>query len=401
MLETAIEHVSSVLGLRPEVVREINMYTDGDYTLAGQHLISCNARSIFKSLQASSDYERRLEHIENFNSKNQWVKRGLSLVPVKFPAAWEGSQMLSLVNIYPDASISIHHSGCEIGQGLDVKVAQVAAMTLGSVTGTGITLENIYVHTTTSIVANNGAESGGSVTSELCARAVQIACTEIVERLKPLSKMMETANGKPEWLDLIAAALDAGVDLQARGRIYPDSGPNGPFQYLSFGAGIAEAEVDLLTGETRFLRADLLLDCGKSLNPAVDIGQMQGAYVQGLGYHLSEEYEYDVETGKLTSDGTWTYKPPSSKDIPIIFNAALVPNSTNATGFLRSKFSGEPPYGLACSALFAVRQAVASARQERNVQSWCQLNSPATVEKVAIATGLPYSMLNFHDISKR
>lgn len=231
----------------------------------------------------------------------------------------------------------------------------------------------------------------------------QVACEEIVERLTTVCKLMTTTRGKPDWQDLISVSIDAGVDLQARGRVYPAAGPNGPFQYLSFGAGVTEAEVDLLTGETRILRVDLLLDCGKSLNPAIDIGQMQGAFVQGLGYHFSEEYEYDAKNGKLLSDGTWTYKPPTAKDIPIVFNAALVPDSTNPTGFLRSKFSGEPPYGMACSALFAVRKAIASARSEDGYYGWCQLNSPATVENVVLATGLPFSLLNLNEsmVSKK
>lgn len=314
---------------------------------------------------------------------------------MKFNATWEAQTQIALVNVYPDGSVSINSSGCEMGQGLDVKVAQVAAMTLGSLVKGGLNMAQVRVNSLTTIVANNCAESGGSVTSELAAMAVQLACEKIVSRLQGISRMLSTPKGKPAWLELIQSGVENGVDLQARGRVYPAPGKRGPFQYVSFGAGVSEAEVDVLTGDTRILRCDLLLDCGKSLNPAVDIGQVQGAFVQGLGFYLSEEYRFNTDSGKLTTDSTWEYKIPSSKDIPHDFRAALLPNSGNPSGFLRSKFSGEPPYGMACSALFAVRQAVAAAKEQWGDNSWCSMSAPATVDKVALAASVPVSALRF------
>jgi xanthine dehydrogenase molybdopterin-binding subunit B len=206
--------------------------------------------------------------------------------------------------------------------------------------------------------------------------------------------MLTTLGRKPSWHELIEAALTSGIDLQARARIYPGPNQNGPFQYLSFAAAVTEVEVDILTGDTRILRGDILLDCGKSLNPAIDIGQVHGAYVQGIGYYLSEEYQIDAANGKLTTNSTWNYKVPSSKDIPHDFRASLLPNSSNPSGFLRSKFSGEPPYGTACSVLFAVQQAVAAGREEIGANDWCSLSAPATVEKVALAANVPTSFLS-------
>ncbi|KAL4191085.1 hypothetical protein AMTRI_Chr07g27880 [Amborella trichopoda] len=393
MIETILEHVSKEVGIRAEIVRELNMYDKGDVTICDQNLIDCNAKLVFHHLQNSSDYIRRCEEAKIFNKQNKWIKRGISLVPVKFGAAWEGLQMISLVNIHLDASISIYQSGCEIGQGLDIKVAQVAAMTLGSIVKGGILLEDIYVHTTTTIVANNVAESGGSITSELSGKSVQDACEKLVQRLESISRLMTSTKGKPTWQELISQALDAGVDLQARGRVYPSAGPHGPFQYVSFAAAVSEVEVNILSGETKVIRADVVLDCGKSLNPAIDIGQVQGAFVQGLGYHLSEKYEYDSETGRLITASTWEYKPPSSKDIPLVFNASLLPNSSNPYGVLRSKFSGEPPYAAACSAFLAVRQAIAAGKSEWGECRWFSLKSPATVEEVALTTNVPSKML--------
>ncbi|XP_058101391.1 uncharacterized protein LOC131245742 [Magnolia sinica] len=398
MIETVLEHISHEVHVEPSIVRDLNMYDKGDVTLYSQHLADCNAKLVLHHLQESSDYIKRCAEVKAFNRQNKWVKRGISLIPVKFSAAWEGLQMISLVNIHTDASISIYQSGCEIGQGLDIKVAQVAAMVLGTIIRDQILLDEIYVHTTTTIVANNVGESGGSVTSELCARSVQNACETLVSRLEDIANLIATSEGKPTWHELIAKALDAGVDLQARGRVYPRASPLGPFQYISFAAAVSEAEVNILSGETTILRADILLDCGKSLNPAVDIGQLQGAFVQGLGYHLTEKYIYDQKTGRLTTDGTWTYKPPSSKDIPIVLNASLLPNSSNPYGVLRSKFSGEPPYATACSALFAVRQAIAAGKSEWGDSKWFGLNSPATVEEVARAADVPSHMLNIPGI---
>lgn len=394
MIETVIEHVSHKVHLEAGIVRDINMYEKGDVTICGQHLVDCNAKHVFHHLRESSDYVKRCADVKAFNEQNKWVKRGISLVPVKFGAAWEAQQMISLVNIHTDASISIYQSGCELGQGLDVKVAQIAAMTLGTIVSDEILMDDIYVHTTTTAVANNVAETGGSVTSELSAKSVQSACEKLVSRLQGIAYLLSSSGGKATWHELIAKALDSGIDLQARGRVYPKAGPLGPFQYLSFAAAVSEVEVNILSGETKILRADVLLDCGKSLNPAIDIGQVQGAFVQGLGYHLTEKYAHDVKTGKLLTDGTWDYKPPSSKDIPIVFNAALLPNSSNPYGFLRSKFSGEPPYATACSAFFAVHQAIAAGKLEWGDNRWFVLKSPATVEEVALAADVPSNSLH-------
>ncbi|KAG6552063.1 hypothetical protein Mapa_006369 [Marchantia paleacea] len=403
MVETAIEHTATVLNIRPDIVREMIMYVDGDRTPQNQLLPTCNVKHIFAALKKSSNYEQRMQEVEKFNINNQWVKRGIGMVPCKFVAYYELQAHTALVNVYQDGSISIHGSGVEVGQGLDIKIAQVAAMALGSLSKDDINPQDIRIFPTTTIVANNVACTGGSVTSELAAGAVLDGCKQIVKKLKVLADKLENASGeKPTWAELINTAAASFTDLQARGRFCAGPGKDGAFQYLAFGAGATEVEVDCLTGEVRVLRSDLLLDCGKSLNPAVDIGQVgqpntlnmvQGAYVQGLGYFLHEEFLFDRDSGKLLTDGTWEYKPPSSKDIPLDLRASLLENSGNPSGVLRSKFSGEPPYGLAASALFAVRRALAAARTEFGVNGYCSLNAPATVEKVMLAAGLSTSSM--------
>ncbi|GLJ14982.1 hypothetical protein SUGI_0244600 [Cryptomeria japonica] len=153
MIETVMEHIAHALGFLPDIVRELNMYTKGDMALSGQELIYYNAKLVFDTVKASSNYENCTKDVKTFNDQNQWVKRGISLVPVKFNAFWEAQQMICLVNVHPDCSISIYHSGCELGQGLDVKVAQVAAMSLGSLIDGHLDMDEIYVHSTTTIVA--------------------------------------------------------------------------------------------------------------------------------------------------------------------------------------------------------------------------------------------------------
>lgn len=393
IVESAMEHVANALGMAPDVFRRQNFYTSGDISPSGQHLGYCNARLVFDRVKESSGYAARVAGAKEFNARSRWVKRGVSLVPLRFGLGWNGCQFMTLITIFTDGSIRILQSGVELGQGLDVKVAQVAAMELGQLAKGGCPTGEIQIGPTSSDTNNNTMSTGGSITSELSAMAVQEACKILVERLRPSATVLasERDGEKPTWHELIATAVGLGVDLQARGRVYPSTPDT--FKYMSYGAAVTEAEVDVLTGDSRLLRCDLLLDCGKSLNPAVDIGQVQGAYVMGLGYHLTEEFIYDEETGKLLSDGTWEYKPPSHKDIPHVFNAALLQNSGNPSGFLRSKASGEPPYAMAASALLAVRAAVAAGRAQFGDAAWVPLSSPATVEKTAMAASVPVSLL--------
>eukprot|EP00897_Mesotaenium_endlicherianum_P009379 jgi/Mesen1/846/ME000112S10986 len=356
IMESMVEHVATALGLPPDQVRAANLYGEGDTSIMGQRLTNCNARLVYDTIKASSEYEERAKSVAAFNEGSRWVKRGLSLVLSKYGFAWADMQFMALVSIYPDGSVKILQTGCELGQGLEIRVTQVAAYTLGQVAEGGCPLDEIRLGATSTDVSIHGDCTGGSTTSELCAMAVQQACRLLVDRLKPVAALAAAArNGQRlAWAQLISSAVTAGVDLQARGRVHQGPSPDGDFQYMSYGASVTEAEVDILTGDTRLLRCDLLLDCGKSLNPAVDIGQVQGAYVMGLGYFLTEEFTYDNTSGQA---------------------------------------AGEPPYGLANSAILAVRQAVAAGRAQQGDDTWLPLSAPATVEKVAAAAGVTSNLL--------
>eukprot|EP00850_Spirogloea_muscicola_P013117 SM000087S23399 [mRNA] locus=s87:562705:572069:+ [translate_table: standard] len=385
--ETMIEHAAKSINMPAHEVKHMNMYERGDVIPTKQILSYCNAKMVFESMKNDSNYVSRLKDVERYNKGSRWAKRGINMMPIRFSAAWHFLQYTAMVNVYPDGSVVVHQSGIECGQGLDVKVAQVAALTLGMSAGGGVPLEKIRVEAVDTNVASNGSCTGGSVTSELNAMAVREACKIIVKRLEVVAAMMAIHGGdQPEWEELVYNAVVAGVDLQARSRIHPPQSKGGTFQYMSYGAAVSEVEVDILTGDTRILRSDVLLDCGTSLNPAVDVGQVHGAFIMGIGYYLMEECAFDNNTGKLLTDDTWEYKVALSKDIPRDFRVALLRNSANPSGFLRSKKSGEPPLGLAASVLIAVAMALSAARAESGDASWVSLSAPATVEKVALAT---------------
>ena len=283
--------------------------------------------------------------------------------------------------------MSLTHGGVEIGQGIHTKVSQVCAYELG------IPIESISIKPCNSFNNPNGQATGGSITSELCSMAV-IECTKIINtNLAPIRKLMPP---NYTWLDLIQKAFSMGVDLSAHYWLYPPALQQ-PFQYNVYGAACTEALVDVLTGETQILRTDILYDGGQSLNAEIDIGQAEGAFIMGLGFWLLEKFRYDPNTGKCLTNGTWEYKPPTSKDIPIDFRITFLKNNPNPLGVLGSKCIGEPPLCLTPSVAFAVKRAIESARNEIGKDTFFVLNSPATVESIQQLCLVDYSQFRFND----
>eukprot|EP01114_Cavostelium_apophysatum_P003508 TRINITY_DN1343_c0_g1_i2.p1 TRINITY_DN1343_c0_g1~~TRINITY_DN1343_c0_g1_i2.p1 ORF type:complete len:1305 (+),score=284.96 TRINITY_DN1343_c0_g1_i2:94-4008(+) len=398
--EHILEHVAVAVNKPSHVVKELNFYEKGQKTPYGQKLKYWNIPEIWSQLKKSCDFDRRFENVQEFNKKNLYTKRGINLTPMKFGVGYE--KMLTqgaLVNVYGDGTVSISHSGTEIGQGINTKVVQAASMTLK------IPMSNIRVSDTTTLTVPNGGPTGGSVTSEFTVQATISACQEILKRVAPLRTWKDSIASKVEgaidavahtdkshhedkfWKEVCQAATMAGVDLQAKGWFQPPEASLGPHRYNSYGVACTEVELDVLTGQHQILRVDIIEDCGVSMNPVVDIGQVQGAFVQGLGMHLTEELlvDHDKNPGELISNGTWEYKIPSSKDIPIDFRVTLLKNSDNPEGILRSKAVGEPPYTMSCGALFALKSAVLDARADRGVRGYFKLNSPATVDSLHLA----------------
>jgi xanthine dehydrogenase/oxidase len=321
----------------------------------------------------TSQYATRAQQIVTFNQGSRWVKQGISINPCRWSLMWAGSVFGADISIFPDGSVNVSHSGVEVGQGINTKVAQCTAMSLG------VPLSCITVVDASTAVQPNASGTGGSVTNGLNSAAVLKACKHLKDRLAPIKS---TLGPTATWQQIVAQAVTSNVDLHARGWEDAPSGPFGPQQYEVYGVAVTQVEVDLLTGMIQIPRVDILFDAGLSMNPAIDIGQVEGAFVQGLGFHTTEETQYKSD-GTLISDGTWEYKVFSSKDIPIDYRITLLKNQPNPYGIMRAKAAGEPPLSLGCSVLHAIRHAIAAGQQQvHNSPGYFPLNSPATPENI-------------------
>lgn len=384
--ESWMSELAHVLGLPQDHVRELNFYREAQPTHFGQILEANQMAAVWSTLKESSNYAARLQEVAAFNAAHRWRKRGVALVPTKFGIAFTATfmnQAGALVHVYTDGSVLLAHGGTEMGQGLHTKMAQVCARALG------VKLEQVHVaETSTSTVANT-SPTAASASSDLNGMAVLHACQQISDRLAPYRQRMPGAG----LAQLAQAAYMDRVDLSAHGFYRtPDLdfdwavGQGRPFNYFCYGAACVEAEVDVLTGDSALRRADMVMDVGASLNPAVDIGQVEGAFVQGCGLFLLEEMWFGPQ-GQLRTFGPGTYKLPGFKDIPVEMHVALLRNAPNARAVHSSKAVGEPPLFLGAAAYFAVKEAVIAAREESGLPASTpfRLDSPATVERVRMA----------------
>ncbi|XP_078070968.1 uncharacterized protein LOC144495034 isoform X2 [Mustelus asterias] len=374
VIETILEHVAKFLSLDPIRVKQKNLYAQGDTTPMGFVLPYCSIQELYSSQLTKVDVAARQQAIQQFNADNKWKKKGLAVVPLKYCLYWTDGNYLCTVSIFAsDGSVMVSQGGIESGQGLDTKVAQVCAYALG------IPVDLISIKPTTTVNSPNSGATGGSITSELNCLGVKNCCEILMKRMKPVKDKLPPATS---WKDLVAACFNAKVNLTAQYWIWPDPQPRGAPQYNSYGVTVVEAEIDVLTGENQINQVDLLFDCGQSMNPDIDIGQVEGAFVMGMGYWLMEKMIYDPKTGEVLNAGTWDYKPPFSKSIPIHFNIELLKNAPNPMGVLRSKASGEPPQCMSCATLFAVKRAIEAARQDVGQNTYFPLSGPATVDVI-------------------
>lgn len=374
VMEMIMERCARRLGFDPLILRSQNFYQTGQTTPYNQQITDTTLPRIWSDILSSADYKNRATQIEIWNKGNRWRKRGISLVPTKYCMTMDGDYNETvLININTlDGTICVSTSGVELGQGLNTKVAQVIANALSSL-GVVLGLISIAINSTDKI--GSCADTGGSGTSETCCAAAINACTQVVNAFAPLKQAHPTAS----WQDLVGFAWKAGVKLVYSGNYR--SAPPSTFNYFVWGAACTTVEVDTLTGEVQVLQVDIVYDCGVSLNPAVDIGQVQGGFIMALGWLLTEE-TIDWADGRRLTAGTWDYHVPSSLDIPIKFNVTFIPNSKNPPGVLSSKAVGEPPMALASSALLAVKKAIYAARAEIGNSDEFDLVAPATVTKV-------------------
>lgn len=300
------------------------MYKEGQATHYNQELKDWHIPLIVDTLKKEANFEKRRQEVDEFNKTHKWKKRGLSLIPTKFGISFTAiflNQAGALVHIYHDGSILVAHGGTEMGQGLHTKMVMIAAEALG------VPMDAVFIsETATNTVANTSA-TAASASSDLNGYAVYNACQEINERLKPYrEKLGPDATMK----ELAHAAYFDRVNLSANGFYKtPDIGyvwgPNTGQMYFYYtqGAAIAEVEIDTLTGDWTCLRADIKMDIGRSINPAIDYGQIEGAFVQGQGLFTTEESLW-MNNGQLATRGPGNYKIPGFRDIPQVFNVSML-----------------------------------------------------------------------------
>ena len=403
--ERIIEEIAYALGKDPLDVRKANFYgkagSGRDITPYHQTVEDNILHELVEQLEASSDYRARRKAIIDFNAENPVIRKGIALTPVKFGISFTMTafnQAGALVHVYQDGSVQLNHGGTEMGQGLYIKVAQVVADVFQ------IDLEKVKITATTTGKVPNTSATAASSGSDLNGMAAYNGAMEIRNRLTAFAA--ENWNVDPsniEFLpgrvrvgteiipfpDLIKAAYLARIQLSAAGfyktpKIHWDraAGKGRPFYYFAYGAACTEVSIDTLTGEYLFDRTDILHDVGRSLNPAIDIGQIEGGFVQGMGWLTTEELWWD-DKGRLRTHAPSTYKIPLASDRPKIFNVKLADFSANLEPTIgRSKAVGEPPFMLAISALEAISMAVASVADYRVCP---KLDAPATPERVLMA----------------
>jgi xanthine dehydrogenase large subunit len=397
-IENILDSIARTLGLDALDVRRVNYYGQGQSTPYGQNVTDNVIHELTAELEASSNYRARRAAITAFNSGSVVLKRGLALTPVKFGISFNVlhlNQAGALVHVYNDGSILVNHGGTEMGQGLNTKVAQVVAHELG------VSFDSVRATATDTQKVANTSATAASTGSDLNGKAAQDAARQIRERLATFAAQKfggaaaEVAfandtvqvNGQAlPFAELVMQAYMARVQLWSDG-FYATPGlswnretlQGRPFYYFAYGAAVSEVIVDTLTGEWKLLRADVLHDAGQSLNPAVDIGQVEGAFIQGMGWLTMEELVWHPKTGMLTTHAPSTYKIPTANDCPPVFNVRLFQNLNGEDSIHRSKAVGEPPLLLPFSVFYAIRDAVSAAGGHRSDPP---LSAPATSESI-------------------
>ena len=399
-VEQIMDHIARERGLDPLELRKRNYYGKQDRNITHYHQqVEDNLLvEMTEQLEASSDYASRRADITAFNASHRYMKRGLALTPVKFGISFTSSflnQAGALILIYTDGTVQLNHGGTEMGQGLNTKVAQIVAEVLQ------IDISQIQVTATDTGKVPNTSPTAASSGADLNGKAAQNAAQILRDRMTEMLcqqhhctvDAVSFSNGivrvgelhftfaqvaQQAWLNQVP--LSATGFYKVPGIHYDRSAGRGkPFYYFAYGAACCEVLVDTLTGEYRLLRADILHDVGASLNPALDIGQVEGGFVQGMGWLTCEELVWN-DQGKLLTDGPASYKIPAISDVPHDLRVTLVENRKNPQDTVfHSKAVGEPPFMLGIAVWCALQDAVASVD---NYRRHPQLDAPATPERV-------------------
>jgi xanthine dehydrogenase large subunit len=401
--EAMIDKVARATGQDPLSIRMLNLYgaknghkhnTTTPYGMEIEHNL---LPEIMTQLAKSSDYWSRRDAIKAFNANSPVIKKGLALTPVKFGISFTAkhlNQAGALVHIYTDGSIQANHGGTEMGQGLHTKISQIVAREFG------VSVNEVEITSTRTDKVPNTSPTAASSGTDLNGKAAQNACIAIKQRLLKFyaeqvgestreayleNNHIHCGQHSLPWADLIQQAYMARISLSANGFYKTpkldydrDTAKGRPFFYFAYGAAASEVIVDTLTGENKVTRVDILHDVGNSINPAIDIGQIEGGFIQGMGWLTTEDLVWDGK-GRLSSNNLATYKIPSIGDTPEVFNVELFDRANAEDSIYHSKAVGEPPFMLSISVWCAIKDAISSLD---DYQSDPDLSTPATPERI-------------------
>jgi len=399
-IENIIENISKDLKIDSHIIRMNNFYQikKNNTTPYNMKVEDNIIQDLFDDLIKSSDYIKRRKKIDEYNQKNTIFKKGLSITPVKFGISFTTThlnQAGSLVHIYTDGSIHLNHGGVEMGQGLMIKISQLAAKEFG------VDLDNIKITSTNTEKIPNTSASAASATTDLNGAATIDSINKIKQNLNKFIKSfynykfdniiyenncVKFGESKKTFSELVNEAYMNRIPLSSTGfyktpKLYvnKETLKGRPFLYFSYGASVSEVIVDTLTGENKLTRVDILHDVGRSINPRIDIGQIEGGFAQGLGWLTTEEISWNKK-GLIKTHSPSTYKIPTSNDLPEIFNVKIFEKGINKENVVnKSKAVGEPPLMLALSVFMALKDAIKNQNAEPK-----NLLAPATPENILL-----------------
>jgi xanthine dehydrogenase large subunit len=397
VIETLLGDIARHLGLDALDVRRRNLYgiTDRNVTHYQMPVEDNILQPLLERLEQTSSYRERRQQVAAWNAQSPVLKRGLAITPVKFGISFTATlfnQAGALVHVYTDGSVMVNHGGTEMGQGLHTKVAQIVADELG------VPFERVLVTASDTARVPNASATAASSGTDLNGRAAQFAARAVRGNLAAFAAGLDgcgagairfaggqviSPKASRPFAEVVQAAYANRIQLWSDGfyrtpKIHYDKTTltGRPFYYFAYGAACTEVVIDTLTGESRVLAADILHDVGTSLNPALDIGQIEGAFIQGMGWLTTEELVWDNK-GRLATHAPSTYKIPTAGDVPPRFRVELWPEPNREDNVFGSKAVGEPPFMLGISVWEAIRDAVAAARG-----GGVQMDAPATAERL-------------------
>ncbi len=414
VIENIIDNISRYLNKDPYEIRRRNFYQKNkkNVTHYGMKIEDNVIQEIFNKLVKKSNYKKRYSKIKKFNFKNKYLKKGIAITPVKFGISFTTThlnQAGALVHIYTDGSIYLNHGGIEMGQGTNTKIAQLVANEFG------ISFEKVKISSTNTSKVPNTSASAASSTTDLNGAAALNAVSKIKKNLenfimkkyKIKSKKVKYENGFIKFNNrmfnfkkIIKEAYLNRISLSSSGfystpKIHFDKETftGRPFLYFCYGAAVTEVTIDTLTGENKIDRVDIIHDAGKAINPALEMGQIEGGFVQGQGWLTIEEVNWK-SNGQITTFSPSTYKIPAVSDVPKIFNVEIFKRGRNTENVVnKAKTTGEPPLMLAMSVFFAIKDAIASVGKYKLIP---KIDGPATSEKILMSLKDLKSRINYN-----